>query len=273
MSGTVGDVVNTGEAFRSDRTAKSDSGVLPCLSVVVPCYNEAASIVELLKRVLASPYVAEVLLIDDGSTDDTLVRVSTVDDPRLRVIPQAVNQGKGAALRHGFAEASADYVVVQDADLEYDPAEYGVLLQPLFDGKADVVYGSRFLGGNPHRVLYFWHSVGNRLLTLASNMFTNLNLTDMETCYKVFRREVIQGLELEEDRFGFEPEITAKIARGGYRIYEVGISYAGRTYAEGKKINWRDGLQAGRCIVRYSPLGDRMGATVQGLGLRRSAGT
>jgi glycosyltransferase involved in cell wall biosynthesis len=174
------------------------------------------------------------------------------------VIEQEVNQGKGAALRRGFAAATADFVIIQDADLEYDPAEYGVMIEYLVTGRADVVFGSRFISDRPHRVLYYWHSVGNRVLTATSNMFTNLNLTDMETCYKAFRREVIQSLELREDRFGIEPEITAKVARGDYRIYEVGISYHGRTYAEGKKIGWRDGLHAARCIVRYSPLWDRL---------------
>jgi len=229
-----------------------------CLSAVVPCYNEAGTIKEILSRVLESPYVAEVIVVDDGSRDSTMMIAESVDDSRLRLFRQTRNQGKGAALRRGFAEATADFVVVQDADLEYDPAEYGGLLEPLLDGKADVVFGSRFLSDRPHRVLYFWHSVGNRLLTTASNAFTNLNLTDMETCYKVFRREVIQSLELREDRFGFEPEITAKVAKGKWRIYEVGISYSGRTYAEGKKIGWRDGVHAGRCIIRYSYLWDRL---------------
>jgi glycosyltransferase involved in cell wall biosynthesis len=233
-----------------------------CLSVVVPCYNESATILELLKSVLESPFVAEVIVVDDGSSDDTLSRAQSLDDDRVRVLSQPVNAGKGAALRRGFREATADYVVVQDADLEYDPTEYAVLLQPLLDGKADVVYGSRFLAGNAHRVLYFWHSVGNRLLTLASNMFTNLNLTDMETCYKMFRTPIIQGIDLEQDRFGFEPEITAKLARTHCRIYEVGISYSGRTYEDGKKIGWRDGFQAARCIVRYSPVGERFKALV-----------
>ena len=178
-------------------------------------------------------------------------------DERVRVVLHDHNQGKGAALRTGFALATAEFVLVQDADLEYDPAEYDHLVEPLAADVADVVYGSRFLSGRPHRVLYFWHSVGNRCLTLLSNMFTDLNLTDMETCYKAFRREVIQSIEIEEDRFGFEPEITAKLAAPGLRIYEVGISYSGRTYAEGKKIGWRDGVRALVCIVKYSPIGER----------------
>jgi glycosyltransferase involved in cell wall biosynthesis len=232
-----------------------------CLSVVVPCYNEAATVKDLLFRVLDSPWVAEVIVVDDGSTDETLGIARSVEDPRVRVLAQPRNMGKGAALRRGFAEATADFVVIQDADLEYDPAEYGRLLEFLLNGRADVVFGSRFLTDRPHRVLYFWHSVGNRLLTTASNAMTNLNLTDMETCYKAFRREVVQSLDLREDRFGIEPEITAKVARGNWRVYEVGISYAGRTYAEGKKIGWRDGVQAARCIVRYSPLWDRLTRT------------
>ena len=229
-----------------------------CLSVIVPCYNEAGTVKELLSRVLESPWVAEVVIIDDGSSDDTLSIVRSIADGRIRILEQAHNMGKGAALRRGFAEATADFVIVQDADLEYDPAEYGQLLEYLIAGKADVVFGSRFMTDRPHRVLYYWHAVGNRLLTNASNAFTNLNLTDMETCYKVFRREVIQSLDLQEDRFGIEPEITAKVAKGGWRIYEVGISYDGRTYAEGKKIGWRDGIHAARCIVRYSRLWDRL---------------
>jgi len=230
----------------------------PCLSVVVPCYNEQATVLTLLDRVLASPWVAEVVVVDDGSTDGTRDLLAGVDDPRVRVLLQDRNRGKGAAVRRGFSEATADYVIVQDADLEYDPTEYPWLLEPLIDGRADVVFGSRFMGGRPHRVLYFWHSLGNRLLTLTSNAFTNLNLTDMETCYKAFRREVIQGIHLVEDRFGIEPEITAKVAAGGWRVYEVGISYSGRTYDEGKKIGWRDGMWALRCILRYSAPGERV---------------
>jgi glycosyltransferase involved in cell wall biosynthesis len=231
---------------------------VPCLSVVVPCYNERPTINQLLKRVLDSPWTDEVIVVDDGSTDGTRDLLATVSDERVKVVLQPENQGKGAALRRGFEVATAEFVVVQDADLEYDPSDYPALLEPLVDGRADVVFGSRFMGGRPHRVLYFWHSMGNRLLTLASNMATNLNLTDMETCYKAFRREVVQGLDLREDRFGIEPEITAKVASGGFRIYEVGISYSGRTYAEGKKIGWRDGLWALRCIVRYSPFGEQI---------------
>ena len=224
-----------------------------CLSVVMPCFNELATIDEIVGRVLASPLVAELVIVDDGSTDGTRDRLAVLDDPRVRVLLQSHNQGKGAALRRGFGEATADYVVVQDADLEYDPTDYAELLAPLVADKADVVYGSRFLGGRAHRVLYFWHSVGNKALTLASNMVTDLNLTDMETCYKAFRREVLDSFVLEEDRFGIEPEITGKVAARGWRVYEVGISYAGRTYAEGKKIGWRDGVRAIYCIGRYSP--------------------
>ena len=227
----------------------------PCLSVVMPCFNEVATVADCVAAVLASPYTAEVVIVDDGSTDGTRDVLDELvgTDERVRVLLQAVNQGKGAALRRGFAEARSEFVIVQDADLEYDPADYGAVLGPLLDGRADVVFGSRFSGGEAHRVLYFWHTVGNRFLTLLSNAFTDLNLTDMETCYKAFRREVLQGLVLEEDRFGIEPELTAKVAAGRWRIYEVGISYSGRTYDEGKKIGWRDGVRAVVCIVRYSP--------------------
>ncbi|MDQ3106982.1 MAG: glycosyltransferase family 2 protein [Actinomycetota bacterium] len=231
----------------------------PCLSVVIPCFNEQATLKTVIDKVLASPFTREVVIVDDGSSDDTLAEARSVTDERVRVFAQPTNMGKGAALRRGFREASSSYVVVQDADLEYDPNEYAELLEPLLDGRADVVYGSRFLAGRPHRVLYFWHSVGNKLLTTCSNVFTNLNLTDMETCYKVFKLEVIQSIHVEEDRFGFEPEVTAKIAKGGWVVYEVGISYSGRTYAEGKKIGWRDGIRAFICIVKYSAVGERFG--------------
>jgi glycosyltransferase involved in cell wall biosynthesis len=235
-----------------------------CLTVVMPCFNEIGTVERVVDRVLASPYTQELVIVDDGSTDGTRKVLEKLDDPRVRVIEHARNMGKGAALQRGFREARAPFVVVQDADLEYDPAEYGDLVAPLLDDKADVVYGSRFLGGRPHRVLYFWHSIGNRLLTTASNAFTNLNLTDMETCYKAFRREVLDSFTLEENRFGIEPEITAKIAAGGWRVYEIGISYSGRTYEEGKKIGWKDGFRAFYCILRYSPIGRRVrGAPVR----------
>ena len=223
----------------------------PRLGVVMPCFNERATIEEIVKRVLASPHTAELVIVDDGSTDGTRDLLAAIDDPKVRVLLQDVNQGKGAAIRRGFSEATADFVIVQDADLEYDPVDYDLMMEPLLDDRADVVYGSRFQSGRPRRVLYFWHSVGNRLLTLLSNMFTDLNLTDMETCYKAFRREVIQSIYLEQSRFGVEPEITAKVAAGGWRVWEVGISYSGRTYAEGKKIDWKDGVQAVACIVKY----------------------
>ncbi len=234
------------------RCSNMSEPVRRCLSVVMPCFNESSTVATAIAQVLASPYVAELIVVDDGSTDGTRDIIRGIDDPRCRLLEQPVNLGKGAALRRGFKEATADFVIVQDADLEYDPADYTHVLQPLLDGKADVVFGSRFLGGRAHRVLYYWHSVGNKILTMASNMLTNLNLTDMETCYKAFRRELIQSVEIEEDRFGFEPEITAKVTRKGWRVYEVGISYSGRTYEEGKKITWRDGVRAMYSIIHYS---------------------
>jgi 2-polyprenyl-3-methyl-5-hydroxy-6-metoxy-1,4-benzoquinol methylase len=224
----------------------------------MPCYNEVTTIKIVAERVLESPYVLELVIVDDGSTDGTLEAARGIEDPRVRVFAQSVNLGKGAALRRGFASATGQYVIVQDADLEYDPAEYPTVLAPLLDGSADVVFGSRFHTHRPRRVLYYWHAVGNRFLTTMSNMFTNLNLSDMETCYKAFRAEVLRDIVIEEDRFGFEPEITAKVARGGWRVYEVGISYSGRTYAEGKKIGWRDGVRATYGIVRYSAVWERL---------------
>ncbi len=224
------------------------------LSVVIPCYNERTTILEIVQAVLeAQPEGKEIIVVDDCSTDGTREDLKTFIEPLIaKVVYHEKNQGKGAALRTGFANASGDVVIIQDADLEYNPQEYVKLLEPILKNKADVVYGSRFMGGEPHRVLYFWHMMGNKFLTLVSNMFTNLNLTDMETCYKVFRREVIQQIEIQENRFGFEPEITAKIAGLRCRIYEVGISYSGRTYQEGKKISWKDGFRALWCIVKYN---------------------
>lgn len=234
------------------------------LSIIMPVYNERDTVAELIRRVLATPNEKELIIVDDCSTDGTAeVLKAYAATPEFRLFSHAHNQGKGAALRTGFGAATGDIVIVQDADLEYDPREYGRLLEPIQDGRADVVYGSRFLSGEARRVLYFWHYLGNKFLTLFSNMFTNLNLSDMETGYKVFRRDVLSRITIRENRFGVEPEITAKIARLGCRIYEVGISYSGRTYREGKKINWKDGISALRCIVKYG-LFDRTNSVGRG---------
>ena len=229
------------------------SAIPPCLSAVMPVYNEAATVAKIVQVVLEQPALAELIIVDDASTDGTWeVLQGIARDGRVKIFRHDINRGKGAALRTGIAKAAADLVIIQDADLEYDPADYPVLIHPILLGRADVVFGSRFNGSGSHRVLYYWHSLGNRFLTTISNMATNLNLSDMETCYKVFRREVIQAISIQEDRFGFEPEITAKLSRAGVRIYEVPISYYGRTYAEGKKINWRDGVRALICILKYN---------------------
>jgi glycosyltransferase involved in cell wall biosynthesis len=224
------------------------------LSIVIPCYNERSTIEAVIDAVRAAPGgEKEIIVVDDCSRDGSGELLEGPLRAKVdRVLRHPVNRGKGAALRTGIAHATGDIVIIQDADLEYDPQQYPLLIEPILQDKADVVYGSRFLGGGPHRVLYFWHRVGNGVLTLLSNMFTNLNLTDMETCYKVFRRDIIQSIRIEEDRFGFEPEITAKVAKLRCRIFEVGISYYGRTYEEGKKIGWRDGVRAMWCIARYN---------------------
>ena len=224
------------------------------MAVIIPAFDEAGTIAAVVQTVLAQPLVREVIVVDDGSRDGTWESLQPLAraDARIRLFRHTANQGKGAALRTGFAKATAPILIVQDADLEYDPGDYGTLARPILAGKADVVFGSRFAGSGAHRVLYFWHYVGNKALTLLSNMATNLNITDMESGYKMFRREVIQRIQIEENRFGFEPEIVAKASRMGLRIYEVSISYYGRTYAEGKKIGWRDGLSALRCIFKYN---------------------
>jgi len=246
------------------------------LSVVIPCYNERSTIEAVVEAVRSAPVEdVEIIVVDDGSTDGTREFLKGQPPGWVdKLVLQERNLGKGAALRVGFEGATGDFVIVQDADLEYDPSEYPILLAPILEDRADVVFGSRFMGGRPHRVVYFWHMVGNRFLTLLSNMFTNLNLTDMETCYKVFRREFLDGITVEENRFGFEPEIIAKVAKAGARLYEVGISYNGRTYEEGKKIGWRDGVRAIYVIVKYNLFRRNRGSwkanTQESLSSRRS---
>jgi len=233
---------------------KINADIEPCLSVVMPVFNEAATVANVVKTMLAQRPVQQIVIVDDASTDGTWEKLQPLaqNEPRIKLVRHEFNQGKGAALRTGFAQAASPIVIIQDADLEYDPAEYHRLLVPILSGKADVVFGSRFTGSDAHRVLYYWHSVGNKILTTLSNMATGVNLTDMEVCYKTFRREIIQKIKIEENRFGFEPEITAKVARLKVRIYEVAISYSGRTYSEGKKIGWRDGVHALWCIFKYN---------------------
>ena len=228
-----------------------------CLGVVMPVYNERATVAKVVSLVLRQPQVAELIIVNDASSDGTREVLEEIKlmDTRIRVFHHDKNQGKGAALRTGISHVRSPVVIIQDADMEYDPTEYPILLGPILRGKADAVFGSRFIGSQEHRVLYFWHSIGNRFLTLLSNMLTNLNLTDMETCYKAVKRDILQSIIIEENRFGFEPEITAKLSKKSVRIYEVAISYHGRTYAEGKKINWKDGFQAIWCILKYNLLG------------------
>src|ERR1700677_1199358 len=232
---------------------RSNADIEPCLSVVMPVFNEADTVATVVKTVLAQRPVQQFVIVDDCSSDGTWDKLQPLaqNEPRVKLIRHEYNQGKGAALRTGFAQATAPIVIIQDADSEYDPAEYYRLLMPILSGKADVVFGSRFMGAGAHRVLFYWHSLGNKLLTTLSNMASGLNLTDMEVCYKTFRREIIQNIKVEENRFGFEPQITAKVAKLNVRIYEVGVSYYGRTYAEGKKIGWRDGVHALWCILKY----------------------
>lgn len=247
-------MTTTSEIAKTPRATVTKDALV---SVVMPCFNERPTIVASVKRVLEAPFHKEIVLVDDGSTDGTrdVLAAEVEKMPNVRVFYQPENRGKGAALRRGFEEAKGDIIIVQDCDLEYDPREIPKVVQPILDGDADVVYGSRFLGGGPHRVLYYWHSVGNNLLTTVSNMISDLNLTDMETCYKAFRSEVLRSIRLEEDRFGFEPEVTVKLARRpGVRVYEVPISYKGRTYAEGKKIGLKDAFRAMYCLARYGIL-------------------
>lgn len=222
------------------------------LSVIIPVFNEKGTIEEIVKRIEAVPIDKEIIIVDDCSSDGTRDILAKMENRGIRVIYHEKNMGKGAALRTGFGFAQGDIVIIQDADLEYDPQEYPKLIKPILEGKADAVYGSRFMGGEPHRVFYFWHMVGNKILTLLSNMFTNLSLTDMETCFKVFKKEVVGNITIEENRFGFEPEITAKLAKMDVRLFEVGISYYGRSYKEGKKIGWKDGVSALRAIIKYN---------------------